>query len=159
MNGGLGCKVKEGGMLFLNMFSFFFKKKKQAMESFAVGEIEAYSVTCMWSLVPNGLLQFGHFRMREARRSSTHSLQKTCPHVLMAVFLKLTRQTVQMARVCEIKCQICRRLGRKKGGERLRDELEGQEDLPATSHTRRFGCQGLYFSSFVSAFASLLTAL
>ena len=53
----------------------------------------------MWSFCPNALLQFGHFLDREVRRSSTHSLQKTWPHVLMAVFLKLTRQTVQIASV------------------------------------------------------------
>lgn len=56
-------------------------------------------VTCMWSFAPKDLLQFGHFRDRDVRRSSTHSLQNTWPHVLIAVFLKLTRQTVQMAKV------------------------------------------------------------
>lgn len=56
-------------------------------------------VTCMWSFAPKDLLQFGHFRDLDVRRSSTHSLQNTWPHVLIAVFLKLTRQTVQMAKV------------------------------------------------------------
>lgn len=53
----------------------------------------------MWSFAPKDLLQFGHFRDRDVRLSSTHSLQNTWPHVLIAVFLKLTRQTVQMAKV------------------------------------------------------------
>lgn len=56
-------------------------------------------VMCMWSLLPNDRLQFGHLREREVRRSSTQSLQKTWPQVLMTVFLKLRRQTVHRASV------------------------------------------------------------
>ena len=63
------------------------------------GNGKVQRVTCMGSLCPNALLQFGHFLDREVRRSSTHSLQKTCPQVLMTVSLKLTRQTVQIAMV------------------------------------------------------------
>jgi hypothetical protein len=57
-----------------------------------------HNVIFMWSLLPNDLLQFGHLRDLEVRRSSTHSLQKTCPQVLMTVSLKLRLQTVQIAR-------------------------------------------------------------
>lgn len=67
------------------------------------GEVEnvflCQRVTCIWSFAPKDLLQFGHFRDRDVRLSSTHSLQNTWPHVLIAVFLKFTRQTVQMAKV------------------------------------------------------------
>jgi hypothetical protein len=56
-----------------------------------------HSVIFMWSLLPKDLLQFGHLRDLEVKRSSTHSLQKTCPQVLITVSLKLRLQTVQMA--------------------------------------------------------------
>lgn len=71
------------------------KKRKREVEKFFLYQ----RVTCMWSFAPKDLLQFGHFRDRDVRLSSTHSLQNTWPHVLIAVFLKLTRQTVQMAKV------------------------------------------------------------
>jgi hypothetical protein len=61
-----------------------------------------HNVIFMWSLLPNDLLQLGHLRDLEVRRSSTHSLQKTCPHVLITVSLKLRLQTVQIARACFI---------------------------------------------------------
>ena len=63
----------------------------------------AQSVTRIASLFPKDLPQLGHFLERELVRSSTHSLQKTCPHVLMAVFLKFLWQTVQMAIIWEEK--------------------------------------------------------
>lgn len=58
-----------------------------------------HKVMCMWSLLPKERLQLGHLRDRDVRRSSTQSLQKTWPHVLMTVFLKLRRQTVHSASV------------------------------------------------------------
>lgn len=55
------------------------------------------SVTFSVSFWPNDLLQFGHFLDRDVLRSSTQPLQKTCPHVTIAVSLKFVLQTVQMA--------------------------------------------------------------
>lgn len=56
----------------------------------------------MASLLSKALLQLGHLRMRLVMRFSTHSLQKTWPHVFKMVFLKLIRQTEQMTRFCKI---------------------------------------------------------
>lgn len=55
--------------------------------------------TAMTSILSNAREQFGHFRIRFAMRSSTQLLQKRCPQVFSAVFLKLDLHTVQSARV------------------------------------------------------------
>ena len=67
--------------------------------------------------MPNGLLQFGHFRDRDVIRSSTQSLQKTWPQVLRAVSLNLILQTVQMARVWRLEISYL------DGSYRIREEL------------------------------------
>ena len=53
----------------------------------------------MTSNLSKGLAQLGHFLIRLEIRSSTHELQKRCPHVFKTVFLKFARQTVHNARV------------------------------------------------------------
>src|SRR4029434_1017476 len=53
----------------------------------------------MASVRSNDLLQLGHFLIRFAIRLSTQLLQKTWPHPLRIVFLKLLRQTEQITRV------------------------------------------------------------
>lgn len=56
--------------------------------------------TAMTSDLSNDLEQFGHLRMRFWIRASTHPLQNRWPHVLSAVFLKLTLQMLQRASRC-----------------------------------------------------------
>lgn len=74
-------------------------KKLVDLISYTTGNTgDSHSVIFMWSLPPKDLLQLGHLRDLEVRRSSTHSLQKTCPQVLITVSLKLRLQTVQMTR-------------------------------------------------------------
>ena len=54
------------------------KKKDLSSQKRETVENKSYHrVMCMWSLFPKDLLQFGHLRDREVRRSSTQSLQKT----------------------------------------------------------------------------------
>lgn len=50
--------------------------------------LQAHRWTVMTSLRSKALLQLGHFRIRLAIRSSTHSLQKMCPQFLSTEFLK-----------------------------------------------------------------------
>src|SRR3954451_6595176 len=54
----------------------------------------------MASDLSKALLQLRHLLIRLASPSSTQLLQKTCPHPLRIVFLKLLRQTEQITKFC-----------------------------------------------------------
>lgn len=49
----------------------------------------------MWSLLPKLFPQLGHFLDRLVSLSSTQSLQKVCPQVLMTVFFKARLHMLQ----------------------------------------------------------------
>lgn len=53
----------------------------------------------MTSVAPNDRLQCGHLLARAVKRSSTHALQKRCPHVLRDVSLNRDLHTPQRASV------------------------------------------------------------
>lgn len=63
------------------------------------------------SFVPNALLQAGHFLDLLDIRSCTQSLQKTCPHNLIAVLRRLALHTGHIA----IRCvKVSKKVYRKK---------------------------------------------